>query len=354
MKDDKKLQILIFGANYGLILAVKFALAGHHVTIVGHQPECELIALDGAHIVYPDGQTLSANNKISSTPPENVDPDVYDIAFLVIQEPQAVQSEIAKLILNISEKIPIASLMNLPPEPFLRRLGGFSPFLWRDSHTASKVWDQVSSERFTCASPDPQAFRPDAKVYNILQVSHVANFKFAPFASSSDQSILTRLSRDIENVRFETGKRAPIQIVRTNSVYAPLAKWPMLVTGNCRCVRDGRAPISIYEAVNTDLNASRTLYNGVVVALIGRGVPASCLVDFDHYVKATQTLTRPSSLALAIERGTTKVERIDRLVCNLLTEAPNSKIALNQILTIRDLIDQRLNSNISHGSLAVS
>lgn len=345
---SESLRVLIVGANYGLLLAVKLALASHRVTVVGRHGECDAINAGGACLEYPDGQTLSVTQNLASIAPSDVDPQSYDFAFLAIQEPQAAEAEMASLLLSIGNRLPIASVMNLPPETFLRRLEGFDPDLWQGVHAAAGIWSQIPCNHFTCASPDPQAYRPDPTALNRLRISHVANFKFAPFASPESQAMLTRLSRDVGSVRFGSGERAPIHIVRSNTIYTPLAKWPMLVTGNCRCVRDGLPPLSIQEAVNQDLEASRSLYEQVSDALVKRGVPTRDLVRFDDYAHASQTLVRPSSVAMALEGGVAKIERIDVLVSNLLADAAETVTSLDQMRAIRDLISKRLDENSGH------
>ena len=47
-----------------------------------------------------------------------------------------------------------------------------------------------------------------------------------------------------------------------DSLFVPFAKWPMLLTGNYRCVTAG-APISIRDAVHADIGLSRDIYAAV-------------------------------------------------------------------------------------------
>ncbi len=55
-----------------------------------------------------------------------------------------------------------------------------------------------------------------------------------------------------------------------DSVFVPLAKWAMLLAGNYRCVtKDG--PRAIKEAVHSDLEASRAVYDWVVELCVSLG-----------------------------------------------------------------------------------
>ena len=47
-----------------------------------------------------------------------------------------------------------------------------------------------------------------------------------------------------------------------DSLFVPFAKWPMLLTGNYRCVTAGE-PVSIRDAVQSDLALSSEIYSVV-------------------------------------------------------------------------------------------
>ena len=88
------------------------------------------------------------------------------------------------------------------------------------------------------------------------------NFKSARFPSDKHTAILRKLEADIEAARFE-GIELPVKLKVHESVFVPLAKWAMLMAGNYRCItRQGIRPIK--EAVHSDLEASRAVYNWVV------------------------------------------------------------------------------------------
>ena len=96
-------------------------------------------------------------------------------------------------------------------------------------------------------------------------------------------------------------------------MFVPLAKWSMLLAGNYRCVqKDAMRPIK--EAVHSDLEASRAVYNWVVKLSIALGANERDLVPFEKYANAALSLVTPSSAARALAAGAPYIERADRLV----------------------------------------
>ena len=98
-----------------------------------------------------------------------------------------------------------------------------------------------------------------------------------------------------------------------DSVFVPLAKWSMLLTGNYRCI-EAEGIRSIREAVHSDLAASRDIYDWVGSVLRAIGAPDADVVPFDDYADAALSLTEPSSIARALATGATEIERVDLLV----------------------------------------
>src|SRR4029077_15280181 len=109
------------------------------------------------------------------------------------------------------------------------------------------VWDSFDPKLLTLCSPDPQAFRPPEEKVNVLQVRLPTNFKAARFDSDAPTAVLRALESDIEAIRFDTGSgkiELPVKLKVHDSVFVPLAKWSMLITGNYRCIqKDGMRSI---------------------------------------------------------------------------------------------------------------
>ena len=180
------------------------------------------------------------------------------------------------------------------------------------AYTDATVWASCDPKLMTLCSPDPQAFRPPEEKLNVLQVRLPTNFKSARFASDEHTKILRKLEADVEAVRFE-GMELPVKLKVHESVFVPLAKWAMLMAGNYRCItKDGIR--SIKEAVHTDMEASRSVYNWVVTLCQSLGARKDDLVPFEKYAAAAQGLTTASSAARALFGGAPNIERTDRLV----------------------------------------
>ncbi|MCV2879276.1 hypothetical protein OE699_10445 [Sedimentimonas flavescens] len=340
-------RVLVIGASYGLLPAIKIAAADHAVTVVGHPSEVALIAQHGASLDFGEGRVLRpplGDTALSFTTPGEVDPSGYEIAFLAIQEPQARSPEIASLLKRIGGVMPIASLMNMPPPPFLDRIPSLPPAIRAGVYGAAEVWAALPAERMTLASPDPQVFRPDPARPGDLRVTLASNFKFAPFARPEDQEILAQIARDASRVEAVWG-RVPVHLLAKGSVFAPLAKWPMLITGNCRCLTPDGSAMSIRDAVGRDPEQSRRIYDALCKALLAIGAPPAALVPFDAYRRAAEQLVRPSSLARALASGAREVERYDLLALGLLRETGAAPEMIEALRRISAMISERLDQN---------
>ncbi len=174
----------------------------------------------------------------------------------------------------------------------------------------------------------------------MLQVRLPTNFKSARFSSDKHTAILRKLEADIEASRFE-GMELPVKLKVHESVFVPLAKWAMLLSGNYRCVtKDGIRPIK--EAVHSDLQASRDMYEWVVKLCVSLGADETDLVPFEKYAAAAQSLGSPSSAARALDAGAPNIERVDRLVQAIASQKGMRSPVLDEVVR---LVDARLESN---------
>ena len=343
------MKILILGASYGSLLGMKFALAGHDVTLVCLPQEAALINAKGAVIRMPvkgrDGlveiNTQKLPGKLRATTTDVAKPGDYDLVGLAMQEPQYRSPGVRELLERVAKsKVPCMSIMNMPPLPYLARIPGLSVKELRSAYTDPSVWDSFDPSFMTLCSPDPQAFRPPEEKINVLQVRLPTNFKSARFPSEAHTKILRDLEKGIEAVRYE-GMELPVKLKVHESVFVPLAKWAMLVAGNYRCVtKTGIRPIK--EAVHSDLNASREMYNWVVKLCVSLGADEKDLVPFEKYAAAAQSLGSPSSAARALDAGAPNIERVDRLV-QMIGKAKGVRSAtLDETVA---LVDAKLESN---------
>jgi ketopantoate reductase len=346
-------SILILGASYGSLLATKLLLAGHDVTLVCLPEEAELINRDGTRVRMPvrghDGlveiDSRNAPGKLAAAGPGDVDPSAFDLIALAMQEPQYRAPAVRTLLDAVAKsRVPCMSIMNMPPHAYLKRLPGLDADSLRDCYTDASVWDGFDPATITLASPDPQAFRPPEEPLNVLQVSLPTNFKVTRFESDKDTALLRRLEDDIQAVRFEVDGKAmelPVKLKVHDSVFVPLAKWCMLLTGNYRCVGKDTAR-SIKEAVHTDLEQSRAVYEWVADLCRRMGAQAQDQVPFEKYANAALGLAKPSSAARALFAGAPNIERVDRVVQSVAKQHGLRNPVIDEIVA---LVDARLALN---------
>jgi hypothetical protein len=345
-------DVLILGASYGSLLGTKLALAGHNVTLVCLPAEAEAINRDGAIVRLPvkgrdpvEIDSRKAPGKLSAAGPGAVDPADYDLVGLAMQEPQYRSSGVRELLDAVAKaKVPCMSIMNMPPLPYLRRVPGVSADALKAAYTDPTVWQSFDPAFMTLCSPDPQAFRPPEEPVNVLQVTLPTNFKVARFDADEPTQMLRDMQAGIEAIRFDAGGQKvelPVKLKVHDSVFVPLAKWAMLLTGNYRCVtKDG--PRSIKEAVHTDLAESRAVYDWVRELCIALGASPDDLVPFEKYASAAQGLARPSSAARALFAGAPNIERVDRLVQAIAAQKGRRNPVVDATVA---LVDDRLAAN---------
>jgi len=324
-----KFNTLILGASYGSLLGCKLAMAGHPVTLVCTAPTAELINNSGIVVRFPvrgieepvivESNGLSA--AITAATPTDVNVEEYDLVVLGMQEPQYSNPQVKALMEKIAEaKKPCMAIMNMPPLPYIKRLPGVDANSVSSCYADPSVWDKFDPGLVTLASPDPQAFRPPDAEKNVLQVSLPTNFKVARFESDEYTNMLRTMEADIIAIRHNQGHshgdtetELPVKVKVHDSLYVPLAKWSMLMTGNYRCVqKDGM--IAIRDAVHSDIDNSKEIYQWTADLCIALGADADDLVPFEKYANAAKGLSQPSSAAKALDRGVAAIERVDKLV----------------------------------------
>jgi hypothetical protein len=236
------------------------------------------------------------------------------------------------------------SIMNMPPLPYLRRIPGLNHEALKPAYTDPTVWENFDPNCITLNSPDPQAIRPPDEQVNVLMVTLPTNFKVANFVDAKSTAILRQLERDIASARFDTpeGKiELPVKLKVYDSIFVPLAKWAMLLAGNYRCItKDGMR--TAQEAVHSDIETSRSVYNFVNDLCVRLGANPSDLVPFEKYADAAQSLVRPASAARALNNGALNIERADKLVQLIAKQKGLSHTVIDGIVA---LVDSRLDAN---------
>ena len=346
-------NVLILGASYGSLFGTKLLMAGHTVSLVCTKGTAELINRDGTVVRFPikgretplDISSKSLPGSLSASPPENVDPGKFDLVVLGMQEAQYGSLGVRELMSRIGQAgKPCLAIMNMPPLVYLKRIPGLSTKTLAGCYASPEVWDDFDPKLMSLASPDPQAFRPPDEPKNVLQVGLPTNFKAARFDADEPTALLRKLEADIEGARFEAGTGAieiPVKLKVHDSIFVPLAKWPMLMTGNYRCIRKDDM-ISIKDAVLGDIARSQEIYAWTSKLCTGLGADSGDLVPFDKYAKAAEGLGKPSSAARALFGGAQNIERVDCLVRRIAAQQGLQSSTVDEIVT---LVDERLTKN---------
>jgi hypothetical protein len=376
-------RVLILGASYGSLFGTKLLMAGQTVALVCTRSTAELIQRDGTIVKFTvkgrpgllDVPSRKLPGALSASAPDDVDPAAFDLVVLGMQEAQYGAPGVRELMARVARaRTPCLAIMNMPPLPYLRRIPGLDTRAVEGCFADPGVWEGFDPDLVTLASPDPQAFRPPDQPKNVLQVGLPTNFKAARFAGDAPTQLLRRLETGIEEARFDPGNgtgdapiEIPVKLKVHDSLFVPLAKWPMLITGNYRCIQADRM-ISIQEAVHGELgerseagggdsagsaggagggasrgiDRSREIYDWVGKLCLGLGADPEDLVPFDKYAKAAEGLGKPSSAARALFGGAANIERVDCLVRRIAAQRGMTLDTLDQTVA---LVDQRLTRN---------
>jgi hypothetical protein len=343
-------NILMLGASYGSLLATKLLMAGHNVTLVCRKKTAELINREGTEVriklrdeaAHRAIFSRNLSGKLDATTPADVDLSRYDLVGLAMQEPQYTNHTIRVLMIKIAEaKLPCLSIMNMPPLPYLKRIPALAEMDLEEAYTNAHVWERFKPGLVSLCSPDPQAFRLPDEAANVLHVGLPTNFKAAIFADEQHNKLLRELEADIDALTLD-GHDVPVKLRVFDSLFVPLAKWSMLLTGNYRCITL-HEPQSIRDAVHGDLKLSQSIYDHVDGIARRLGAAAKDQVPFEKYAKAAESLVKPSSAARAVASGAPFIERVDLLVKLISHQLGVPSAEIDRTV---EIVDQKLNEKI--------
>ena len=350
------MNILILGASYGSLLSTKLLMAGHDVTLICRSASAALINSEGTEVrikLRDEDEhraicSVDLPGKLNAVTPEQARPEDYDMIALAMQEPQYSAPTVRGLMIRIAaSRKPCLSIMNMPPLPFLRRVDSLKDVDLDSAYDDASVWRDFEPGLMSLCSPDPQAFRPPEEGTNILHVGLPTNFKAAVFANPAHTEILHRLEADIAAVTIDS-KDVPVKLRVYDSLFVPMAKWSMLLTGNYRCV-EANGIRAIREAVHGDINASTQMYAWVDSLARQLGANPADQVPFEKYANAATGLLKPSSAARAIDSGVDRIERVDRLVQMI---GRGLGLQIQQLDEIVSIVDARLAANAAFKKVA--
>src|SRR6478735_1110999 len=352
-RNDVARNILLLGASYGSLLGTKLLMAGHNVTLVCRRKTADLINSNGTEVRIklrdePAHRSIFSRDlpgKLDATTPSEVDLSRYDLVGLAMQEPQYTNHTIRVLMIKIAAAgLPCLSIMNMPPLPYLKRIPALADMDLEEAYTNASVWERFKPGLLSLCSPDPQAFRPPEEAANVLHVGLPTNFKAAIFADEQHNLLLRELEADIDAVTLD-GKDVPVKLKVFDSLFVPLAKWSMLLTGNYRCITP-HEPQSIRDAVHSDLKLSQSIYDHVDGIARRLGADPQDQVPFEKYAKAAESLLKPSSAARAVASGAPFIERVDLLVKLVSDQLGVPSAEIDRTV---QTVDQKLNEKIVVG-----
>lgn len=343
------MRIMILGASYGSLLSTKLLMAGHDVTLICRDATAGLINAEGTEVriklrdedSHRSFRSGDYPGNVDASTPEEARPEDYDMIALAMQEPQYSAGPVHDLLSRVADSgKPCLSIMNMPPLPYLKRIPALAEMDLSGCFDNASVWSGFDPENVTLCSPDPQAFRPPEEGANILHVGLPTNFKAADFSNPDHSRILHQLADDIAAVTID-GKDVPVKLRVHDSLFVPMAKWSMLLTGNYRCVLENDVQ-SIHDAVHGNLGEAQTMYHWVDKLARSLGADAADQVPFEKYANAALSLLKPSSAARAIAAGADRIERVDRLVRTIGHALGMQNDSVDFIV---DTVDARLAAN---------
>ena len=339
-------NVLIMGASYGSLLATKLLLAGHAVKLVCLPAEAELINQEGTRVRLPvkgrdapieiDSRRLPGT--LSAAIPEAVDPARFDLVALAMQEPQYRAPPVRDLLRRVAiAKIPCMSIMNMPPLPYLARIPGLDVDACGHCYTDPAVWDPFDPCADDAVQPGPTGLSPTggeaqcaaSGAADQLQSQHDSIPRRTPPCFAAWRPISNRYA----SIRVPEAIELPVKLKVYDSVFVPLAKWSMLMTGNYRCIQKD-AVRSIKDTVHGDLEQSRSVYNWVGELCRALGASEGDQVPFEKYANASQCLGKPSSAARAVAGGATHIERVDCLVRSIAAQKGMRCDAVDEVVAI--------------------
>ena len=246
-----KTNVLILGASYGSLFGTKLLMAGHSVSLVCTRPTADLINREGTIVRFP----IKGRESLLDVSSKQL-PGALSATHSGRRRSRQIRSGRARHAGSAIRRQGVRELMGRVGQSRVALSGDHEHAAAALSETHSRtfprihsracyadpgVWDGFDPTLTTLASPDPQAFRPPDQPKNVLQVGLPTNFKAARFDAEKPTALLRNLETDIEASPVRLGRAVaieiPVKLKVHDSIFVPLAKWPMLMAGNYRCIR---------------------------------------------------------------------------------------------------------------------
>ena len=170
--------------------------------------------------------------------------------------------------------------MNMPPLPYLARIEGLDPASLFACYADPSVWDGFEPGLMSLCSRTRRHSARRMKSRTWCMSACRPTSRPRRFANPVHTDILRQLEADIDAVTLD-GKDVPVKLRVNRSIFVPLAKWSMVMTGNYRCVMPGAAR-PIRDAVHGDLDASAEIYGWVDALVRDLGASPDDQVPFEN------------------------------------------------------------------------
>ena len=210
------------------------------------------------------------------------------------------------------------SIMNMPPLPYLKRIPGLATdALQARVHRCRRV-GQFRARAGDPVQPGP-AGHPPAGREDQRAAGHAADqLQGGPLRNPTQPTAMLRqMQADIEAARYDPGDGAielPVKLKVHDSIFVPLAKWAMLLTGNYRCVTQDARDRHQGRGAPRPRRIALGLQLGVRSLREARRRPRTIWCRSRNTPPRRMDLVRPSSAARALFNGVPNIERTDRLV----------------------------------------
>jgi len=283
------------GASYGSLLASKILFGGHKLHLVCLPAEADLINAEGFACgcrcrgrkdpVELDSRKLPG--KVTAGPAAGVNPKDYDLG-----RPCHAGAAIS---LARRARTPrrgwqnracrACRSLNMPPLPYVKRIPGLDYDALKPAYTDASVWDSFDPATITLNSPDPQGDSPAGREGQRAHGHAADQLQGGALRQRESTAILRQLQDEIEAIRFDTPEGQGRTAGQAQGLRFDLRAARQVVDAARRqlSLRDQGRHRTAQEAVHSDIETSRSVYNFVFDLCVKLGAKPEDLVPFEKY-----------------------------------------------------------------------
>lgn len=335
------MKVLILGSNYGLLVAAYLRERNIYFDIFTTLEEAQILKANGFKFIYKNEICTVVRPDNSWSIFSQIDlihSEKYDLVIFAMQEPTYALPSLEPLVKKINANLPILSVMNIPPACFIRDDLGLDNVNFSGVYHGPLFMGHLSTNKFIHASAEPQIFCNGNDGNFHIRLG--GTFRCSSFDQKIESKLAQLLLKPIANSKL------PVNFKSYFSPWVSVSKFPMLITGNYRCISNGVLS-SICDAVHQNLELSEAIYFEVANGLRALGAPRNSIVPFKNYLHASKDLTSPSSVSKSLMSGRS-IERTDKLVQRIFHAYQLPCIEIDRIVNQIDLICNDIPYKYSH------